>query len=110
MLRAALSLPKPDAKFSKYRSIVRQCIESMATESMKADADEATELNEEETDISIAFEGSLQKRGHTSKNSCAMVTSFDIGKVLVHEFCCGCTGANTKYKANNQDKCVIMKG
>ena len=48
---------------------------------MKAAAQEAVDENNGNTDISIAFDRSWQKREHQSKNSCAAATSIDTGKI-----------------------------
>ena len=68
---------------------------------MIAATKEAVEENEmPKTDISIAFDGSWQKRGFKSKNGCGTVTSLDTGKVLDTEvmtkFCSGCTKLKPK--------------
>jgi hypothetical protein len=82
VLRAALNSRKPTAKLPKYSSIVGHCIESVATVSVKTAANGAVELNEGKTHISIYYDGSCQKRCHTSETVCAVAASVETGKLL----------------------------
>lgn len=53
--------------------------------SMRKAADEAVDANDGINEIAAAFDGTWQKRGHTSMNGVVTVTSFDNGKVLDYE-------------------------
>ena len=108
VLCAMLNLPSPPTRYSKYTDIIGECVNSVATDSMKSATQEAVAVNEGNTDISIAFDGSWQKRGHVSKNGCATATSIDTGKVIDFEiltkYCQGCTIAG-----KNKDKVTAHK-
>lgn len=60
---------------------------------MRNAATEAVEENYGKNEIAAAFDGTWQKRGHTSMNGVVTVTSFDTGKVMDFEclskFCVG---------------------
>lgn len=70
---------------------------------MRVAATEAIEENNCNKDIAAAFDGTWQKRGHTSGNGVITVrpTSFDTGKVLEFEcfskFCIICSRNQYKY-------------
>lgn len=79
---------------------------------MRNAASEAIAINDASNDIAAAFDGTWQKRGHTSMNGVVTVTSFNSGKVLDHEclskFCTGCVGLNEVNK-NNPNKMKAHK-
>lgn len=105
---ALMNLPPPPARIQKYSGVIGEAVQSIASSSMRAAANEAVELNEGSKDIPIAFDGTWQKRGHTSKNSVATVTSIDTGKVIDFEaltkHCYACCEGNTngEHKTNCQ--------
>ena len=112
ILCGIMNLPRPTTSISKHRHIL---LEKVAEESMKTATQEAVEENrdsETPTDITIAFDGTWQKRGHQSLNSCAAATSIDTGKVLDVEILCkhchGCNIAksNADKKAQHEPKCT----
>jgi hypothetical protein len=76
MLCAILNLPPPSTSRMKYTDIT---CEVVAEESMVYATKGAIEENEKG---SVAYDGRLQKRGYSSKNGFATVTSVDTGKVL----------------------------
>lgn len=82
---AIMNLPPPPAKIDNYTEVIGDAVQSVADLSMKAAASEAKYINEGNPDIPVAFDGTWQKRGHTSKNAVATVTSVDSGKVLDYE-------------------------
>ena len=64
----------------RYTDILSSSTEIIAKQSMIGATKEAVEENETaKTDISIAFEGSWQKRGFKSKNVYGTITSLDTG-------------------------------
>lgn len=79
---AVLNMPRPPCKIDKYTGFIGGYVESVACESMKSAANDAAESNDGKTDIPVAFDGTWQKRGYSSKNSVATVTSVDTGKVI----------------------------
>lgn len=111
ILCASLNLPNPPAKFNKYTDVVGECITSVANASMKAAVEEAVEINDNKRDISVAVDGTWQKRGYKSKNSVATVTSVDTGKVLDFEVltkhCHQCTAFSKGKKSTGNHKCAV---
>lgn len=102
MLCAILNLPPPSTARRRYTNITASALKVVCEESMMNATSLAVEENEkciegseEKTDLSVAFDGSWQKRGYRSKNGFATVTSVDTGKVLdlevMTKFCSGCT-------------------
>lgn len=88
MFCGVMNLPPPPRKFSKYNSVVGSSVEDIAQESMKEAVEEAVELNKENPDaqnprdLTVALDGTWQKRGHTSQNGVITATSVDTGKVI----------------------------
>lgn len=88
MFCGVMNLPPPPAKFSKYNSVVGSCVEDIAQESMKEAVEEAVAVNEEipdvqnPRDLTVALDGTWQKRGHTSHNGVITATSADTTKVI----------------------------
>lgn len=82
LLAAILNLPLPPSKFSQYTDLIGHAVKEVATESMTKALQEAIESNGGSTDLSIALDGTWQKRGHTSLNGVVTATSFDSGKVI----------------------------
>lgn len=77
-----MNLPAPPTKFHKHEALLGKKAEVLCNKSMKAAVEEAVLENEGERDISVAVDGSWQKRGHTSLNGILSVTSLDNCKVL----------------------------
>lgn len=102
--------PKPPTKFCKYRRELLTHVEAAAKESMRRAAEEAVQLNEGSRDIPAAFDGSWQKRGHTSNNGIVSATSVETGKVLdvevITKFCRLCTSRNAcRDQEHDQKQC-----
>lgn len=76
-----MNLPKPP-KFSKYESILRVATEKVCSESMDSAKEEAVAQNSGDRDIVAAFDGSWQKRGHTSLNGVISATSPYNSKII----------------------------
>ncbi|KAJ4429233.1 hypothetical protein ANN_26236 [Periplaneta americana] len=89
-----MDLPPPTAKFNFCTSQLLKCLEEVAKKSMTNAIEEAVALNENSRDITAAFDGSWQKRGHTSLNGVITATSLDNGKVIdvecLTKFCHNC--------------------
>lgn len=102
LLCALLDIPNPPAKFMTYNNIIGTAVAEVCNISMKEAAEEA--LNEsddsESGDICACFDGSWQKRGHTSLNGVVTCTSFDTGKVLdveiLSKYCKTCGSGTEK--------------
>lgn len=95
VLCGMLNLPRPSTAYTKYTKTLRHCVSLVAEQSMIQATREAVIENDNCSDISIAFDGTWQKRGFRSKNGCCTITSIDTGKVLdvevLTKFCSGCT-------------------
>ncbi|KAJ4442462.1 hypothetical protein ANN_04048 [Periplaneta americana] len=89
-----MDLPPPTAKFNFCTSQLLKCQEEVAKKSMTNAIEEAVALNENSRDITAAFDGSWQKRGHISLNGVITATSLDSGKVIdvecLTKFCHNC--------------------
>ena len=88
-----MDLPPPAKKFAMYTKIVCESLENVTLGSMLRASKEAVEL-EGTSDITAVFDGSWQKRGHSSHNGVVTATSFLTGKVLgvivFTKYCAGC--------------------
>lgn len=110
VLCGLLNLPSPPTKSIKYNSIVRSSVKAYAMESMTTAAEQAVAENGS-SDIAISFDGSWQKRGFQSKNSCASIISIDNGKVLdvdvLTKYCQGCrqAGKSTEKQTKHEMNC-----
>lgn len=78
---AIMNLPPPPVKFSSQIKRLAQSVGEIASESMRNAAREVVEISGS-SDIVGAFDGSWQRRGHTSLNGVMSATSLDTGKVL----------------------------
>lgn len=91
---AVMNIAPPNSRIEKYNSKLLSAVTEVCECSLRFAADEARSLNEDSTDIAVAFDGTWQKRGHSSINGVMTVTSFDSGKVLDFEclskFCNKC--------------------
>lgn len=84
-MSAMMNLAPPCSKFGKLNSQLLTAETEVSEASMRNAASEAIAINDASNDIAAAFDGTWQKRGHTSMNGVVTVTSFDSGKVLDHE-------------------------
>lgn len=101
---ALMNLPPPPTKSVTHTKVLKEVLEEVAEESMK----KAVEENSGNKDIAAAFDGTWQKRGHTSLNGVVTATSFDTGKILdievLSKYCQGCT--KPKNKPGTHEGCV----
>lgn len=77
-----LNLPTPPSRFTKYNKIIAQATKDIAELSMRRAVEESVEANDGSRDLRVAFDGSWQKRGHTSLNGIVSTTSVYTGKIL----------------------------
>lgn len=91
---AVMDLPPPPLRFDRYNKLIHNALRDVSEHSMKRAAEEAVALSEN-TDIVAAFDGSWQKRGHTSLNGVVTATFIETGKILDYEcltkHCQGCS-------------------
>jgi hypothetical protein len=78
---AVMNLPSPPGRYYEYEAILGAVSEKICMSSMEGAAKEAINVAGS-NNLSVAVDGSWQKRGHTSLNGIVSVTSFDTGKVL----------------------------
>ena len=76
-----MDFPPPTNKFDRYNEVLCRSLEQVAEGSMMNAAKE-TRTMEESSDITVAVDGSWQKRGHTSLHGVVTATSLVSGKVL----------------------------
>lgn len=108
-LCAVLNLPQPPLKFSRYNDLLLNALSFVTEASMVNAAHEAVKENNGSSDIAAVFDGTWQKRGHTSLNGVITATSFDTGKVVdvecLTKFCHGCI-KNPNKKVEHQTNCL----
>ncbi|GFS63411.1 hypothetical protein TNCV_2239561 [Trichonephila clavipes] len=63
-------------KISALYRILSESLSKVSDASMKKAAEETVEMNNSNRDITAAFDGSRQKRGHTSLNGVVSATFF----------------------------------
>lgn len=106
LLAGIMNLPSPPNNFTKYTNIIGSAVKDVCLDSMNLALEEAVQKNENSRDISIALDGTWQKRGHTSLNGVVSATSFDTGKVIdvaVKSKFCRC---KQKDEHIHQDNCI----
>lgn len=88
---AVLNLPKPPTKFTRYNEVLGKATKTVCTNAMKEAIEKAVQENDGSRELSVAVDGTWQKRGHTSNNGVVTVTSVDTGCVLdvaiISKFC-----------------------
>lgn len=93
-LCAVMNLPPPPSKFERYNANLSQALSSVCVNSMSNAVEGAVSRNNNSRDITVALDGTWQKRGHTSLNGVITATSLDTGKVIDFEclskFCFVC--------------------
>jgi hypothetical protein len=81
-LCAVMNLPPPSLKFSAQNKHISESAREIAVACMRAAALEAVGLNDGYVAV---FDGSWQKRSHTSLNGIVLATLLDTGKIIVGE-------------------------
>ena len=78
--------PLSRSKYDNTANLVLESVKDVATESLKAAADEILHLKEKDGDgianCVVSFDGTWQKRGFSSVNGAYAVISMDAGKIL----------------------------
>lgn len=82
MFSAVMNIAQPNSRPEKYISRLLKAVKEVVNTSLRNSAGEAHEINENFGDIAAAFDGTWQKRGHTSINGVVTTTSFDTSNVL----------------------------
>lgn len=92
---SVMDLPAPPTKIKCYTNIIESAVKVCAEDSMIRATEEAVVDNDGCRELSVALDGSWQKRGYSSQNGFVSVTSIDTGKVLdvsvLSKYCYVCT-------------------
>lgn len=111
MLCGVMNLPPPPKKFGKYNYSIGSCVEDVAQNTMEEAVEEAVEENKDNTDVhnprdlTIALDGTWQKRGHTSHNGVITATSADTTKVVDVAIKCKYCRCSKRLKGEHADNC-----
>jgi hypothetical protein len=114
-----LNIPQPPTSFSAYNKTIGSAVADVSESSMMRAAREAVAENEQDdpSHTTACFDGTWQKRGHTSLYGIMSATSFDTGKVLdieiVSKFCFVChTNLTFQHgcKKNHEEASGAMEG
>ncbi|GFV45536.1 uncharacterized protein TNCV_4855581 [Trichonephila clavipes] len=97
---AVMNFSPPPAKFQRYNGILLESLTKVSDEFMRKAVEETVGINNNNRDITTAFDGSWQKRGDTCLNGVALATSLETGKILDFEclskYCFACKNKNNK--------------
>ncbi|GFV36223.1 uncharacterized protein TNCV_2232701 [Trichonephila clavipes] len=80
-----MNFPPPTTKFQRYNGIFLESLSKVSDASMKKAVEESVEMNNINRDITALFDGSWQKRGHTSLNGVVSATFLETDKILDFE-------------------------
>lgn len=78
---ALMNMPQPP-EFRYYKNILHEAAKEVCLESMRVAVEESIEMNEGDKDITAIFDGTWQRRGHTSLNGVVTAISGLNGKVI----------------------------
>lgn len=78
---AVMDLPSPPS-FKRYKKVVHTAAKEACEDSMKTAAEECIIENDNDRDVTAIFDGSWQRRGHTSLNGVVTAIAANIGKVI----------------------------
>lgn len=81
-LCAVMNLPSPNRRFTQHNKFISNALVRVSDMSMREAAIQAITENNGSSDIAAAFDGTWQRRGHSSLNGVITTTAFDTGKVL----------------------------
>ncbi|GBL55272.1 hypothetical protein AVEN_117879-1 [Araneus ventricosus] len=87
---AVMNLPPPPAKFERLNSFLCRALSSACSKSILKAVESADSRNDNSRNITVALDGTWEKRGHTSINGVITATSLDTGKVIDFECLCKC--------------------
>lgn len=76
-----MNLPSPSS-FKRYKNVVHAAAKRVCEDSMITAAEQCVAANGNSRDITAIFDGSWQRRGHSSLNGVVTAISPDVGKVL----------------------------
>lgn len=105
MFCAVMNLPPPPFRYYKHEQFLEQAAEKVCKASMAAAVTEAITENDGDKDLSVALDGSWQKRGHTSLNGVVSCTSLSTGKVLDIEVMSKYCRCINKFDDQHDEKC-----
>lgn len=107
-LCAVLNLPPPPTNFNSFHANLINSLQIISNKSMIEATDETVSLGGVGRDITAAFDGSWQKRGHSSLNGVSTTTSLETGKVIDFEclskYCSTCSKPSSAGKPHHCQK------
>lgn len=102
---ALMDLPTPPS-LKRYRSLLHTATKVVCENTMKKAAEECVEENDQNRDVTAIFDGSWQRRGHTSLNGVVTAIAANIGKVVdvrVYSKYCRC---KKRLKNEHENNCA----
>lgn len=100
-----MNLPSPPFRFFTHENLLATTSEKVCKSFMKKAVEETVVANDNSRDLTVALDGSWQKRGHTSLNGILSATSVLTGKVVDIEIMskfCKCLG---RVEGNHEATC-----
>lgn len=101
-----MNLPPPPTKFASVYDKLLKSLVKVSDDSMTTAIEETVQLGGSGRDICAAFDGTWQKRGHTSLNGVVVATSLENGKVIdiecMSKYCSVCTKSDSPSPHNCQ--------
>jgi hypothetical protein len=105
---AVMNLPSPPSRFQQITSILGNATKEAASESMQNAVQEAVEI-EGSRDLTVAIDGSWQKRGFKSKNGVVSATTITSGKVIdveiLSKYCPTCKSEEDRERHSRTGQC-----
>ncbi|GFT64253.1 uncharacterized protein TNCV_5134211 [Trichonephila clavipes] len=106
-----MNLPPPPAKFERHNSLFLNALKTISEDSMNAAIHKAVIANDNNSNISVAVDGTWHKRGYSSLNGVVCATSVENGKVIDFEaltkYCSSCKEAKVYGNTENEKlECV----
>lgn len=77
-----MNLPPPPTMYAEHEFVLGSALQNLSKLSMHKAVEETVAIQNGKRDLSVAFDGSWQKRGHTSLNGIVSAISLKSGKVL----------------------------
>lgn len=106
-LCGVLNLSPPVNSYHIHEKFLANVSEKVAKQSMSLAVSDAIAANDGCRDLSVAIDGSWQKRGHTSLNGILSATSLDNGKVVDVEIFSKFCNCSSKFRSigPHEEKC-----
>lgn len=105
MFCGIMNIPPPPSRFQHYIAILLEAIKQVAQSSMDDALNEAITINNDSKDLCVTFDGTWQKRGHSSMNGVVSASCFDTGKIVDIEVMSRHCLCESKLTENHNDDC-----